>query len=104
MSDRLAKLQAFYDENPKDTFILFALAKEYETSGDLEKAMKFYQNLKSEDAEYIGLYFHLGKLYEKIENLDEARSTYQDGLEIAKKHNDFHAASELNGALEMIKL
>jgi tetratricopeptide (TPR) repeat protein len=85
------------DADPDDSFLIYAVAKEYEKSGDLEKAIALLNTLREKDPEYVGLYYHLGQLYEEIENGDQALKIYEEGLAIAKKLKDFHALSELNG-------
>lgn len=50
------------------------------------------------DPDYVGTYYHLGKLYEEIEEGEKALEIYQKGIEIAKKIKDQHALSELMGA------
>lgn len=98
MSDRLKQLQTFLEGSPDDSFILFAIAKEYEKLKEMDKALEQYLLLKSKDPEYVGLYYHLGKLYEMKEEFDEAVATYQQGMDVAKKQGDKHALSELAGA------
>jgi len=95
---RLSKLLNFYNSESADSFIIFAIAKEYEKFEKPDKALKFYLELKEKDSKYIGLYYHLAKLYEKLEQRDLALSTYDEGLELAKELRDFHALSELNNA------
>jgi hypothetical protein len=46
----------------------------------------------------VGMYYHLAKLYEKLENVDLAIQTYTEGINVAKRLSDFHALSELNSA------
>ncbi len=43
------------EASPSDSFVLFAIAKEYESAGDNVKALEYYQKLKSADPEYVGL-------------------------------------------------
>jgi len=90
--DRLEILLAHLKESPKDDFLLFAIAKEYE------------KNLKSNNSDYIGLYYHLGKLYEVISEDLLAVKTYKEGIDLAKKQGDFHALSELNNALTNVQI
>ena len=97
-SDRLNTLLNYHKNDPQDSFILFALAKEYETLDQLDLALKYYLKLYKNDPEYIGLYYHLAKLYEMLEEDIRALETYNDGIELAKKQKDFHALSELNNA------
>ncbi|RZK63164.1 MAG: tetratricopeptide repeat protein, partial [Pedobacter sp.] len=44
-SSRLAKLLEFLESDPNDPFILYALATEYNTQNDKEKAYSFYLQL-----------------------------------------------------------
>ena len=97
-SDRLQQLFAFLENSPNDSFITFAIAKEYESLQDLQNALKFYLQLVETDKNYVGTYYHLGKLYEQIDEPEKAFFTYKEGMEIAKKLGDQHAFSELAGA------
>lgn len=101
-SDRLNQLYQFLKERPEDEFLLFAVAKEYEKLSDEEKAKKYYLKLIAEHANYVGTYYHLGKLYERAEDFDSAIETYEKGMEVAKSVGDKHAFGELRGAHEFL--
>lgn len=96
--ERLQKLQTMLEERPSDPFLLFAIAKEYESDGQLDKTLKYYLQLQDADPEYMGLYYHLGKLYAAIQEEQLALKVYKQGIELAKSKSDFHALSELNNA------
>lgn len=99
MNDRrLAQLLSMIETAPDDTFLLFALAKEYEGGGQDADALAHYLRLREVDANYVGLYYHLGKLYERIGQAGTAFETYKQGMAIAKALGDRHAYSELAGA------
>lgn len=95
---RVETLLAFLEDDPNDTFVLFALAKEYEKIGTRKKALDTYLQLKEVDSEYVGLYYHLAKLHEDLNDRDSALITYDEGIQVAKKLADFHALSELHNA------
>lgn len=95
---RLQQLYKFLEESPNDSFILFAIAKEYEKIGDAEKTLAYYLKLKETDPNYVGTYYHLGKHYEEKQDFRTAFFTYKTGMEIAKKMGDQHAFNELAGA------
>ena len=59
-----------------DSFALFALAKEYEKHGDLDQALAYYRRLRQSNPGYVGLYYHLGKLYERLNLPAEALEAY----------------------------
>ena len=98
MSQRLQLLQQILEKTPGDSFALFAIAKEHEGLGDSPKALAFYLQLRESEPDYVGLYYHLGKLYEKLGQAEQALQAYRDGAAIAKKLGDLHALSELNTA------
>ena len=95
---RINQLKTFLKDNPKDSFLLYALAKEYQGSGQFDEALHQFQVLLEEDPNYVGAYYHLGKLYESMEQPSKAFFTYKKGMEVADLVNDQHAKSELAGA------
>lgn len=99
MSPRLQYLLQLLESSPADSFVLFALAKEYEGAGDKARALDYYEKLRAANPAYVGLYYHLGKLLEQQQNFENAVDTYKQGIEVARRASDFHALSELQGAL-----
>ena len=95
---RLAKLLEFLESDPNDSFILYALATEYNSLNDIENAFKYYLLLIDHHPDYVGTYYHLGKLYEKENQKDKAIAIYQKGMQTARTKRDMHALSELQGA------
>ncbi len=92
---RLQQLLQFHSESPNDAFLLFALGKEYEKLGNTEMALDFYQKIVATMPDYVGVYYHLGKLLEKTEHPAKAIEAYKSGMAIAQKIGDRHALSEL---------
>ena len=97
-SPRLTNLLSFLAESPKDSFIRFAVAKEYEKLQDWDQALHYYLLLTKESPDYIGTYYHLGKLQEQMNEPAKAFATYKLGMQVAKNAGDQHALSELAGA------
>lgn len=97
-STRLAKLLEFLQTDPNDPFIIYALATEYNALNDAEKAFLYYLQLIDQHPDYVGTYYHLGKLYEKNDNKEQAIDIYQKGMLAARNKRDMHAFSELQGA------
>lgn len=95
---RLQQLLKFQENNPYDSFLLFAIAKEYEKLNKMEEALAFYQKITTHDPQYVGVYYHLGKLQEKLAETATAFATYKKGMEVARTIGDQHALSELAGA------
>ena len=95
---RLEQLTNFLAASPNEPFIIYALAKEYEGLGQDEEALAHYDTLRTAHEDYVGTYYHLGKLLEKSNQIEAAIGIYNDGMRIAKSQNDQHAYNELAGA------
>lgn len=66
--------------------------------GELDKALHEFNLLLEKEEDYVGAYYHLGKLLEQLNQAEKAYFTYKKGMEVARKVNDQHALSELAGA------
>ena len=104
MSERMKQLRLMLKNDPEDSFLMYAYAKELEYLDQPEKALEIYLKLKSSDPQYVGMYYHLGKLYELLEDQEKALQAYEEGIDVAKKIADYHALSELNTAKTNLEL
>ncbi len=95
---RLAKLLDFLSKDPQDSFILYALATEYNAIGDLDNAFLYYQKLVTQHPDYVGTYYHFGKLLEKMDKKELAFEIYQKGIATARAKRNRQALSELQNA------
>ena len=100
MSDRIEKLKEFLKASPGDNFVQHALALEYSKLGDDEQARTLFENILTKSPDYIGSYYHLGKLLERVGETQLAIDWYEKGMAAAKKAGDNHAYNELQGAYE----
>jgi len=104
MNNRLQQLQQLLTDSPNDSFLLFALAKEYEKMNQIDEALQFYNQLHQSDPAYVGLYYHLGKLHQAQGRLEDALTIFDEGIEQAKQQRDQHSLSELMGArMELVE-
>lgn len=92
---RLARLHEFLNNEPDDPFLKYALATEYLSLNDTEKALSYFNDLVINHPSYVGTYYHLGRLYETLGKKEDAVKTYQTGMQVARKAGDNHAFSEL---------
>ena len=98
--DRIVKLKELMATSPDDSFLQHALALEYIKTGDELSARQLFENILQREPDYIGSYYHLAKLLERINETDEAIMWYEKGMEEAKKAGDMHSLSELKSAYE----
>ncbi|PSQ97566.1 MAG: tetratricopeptide repeat protein [Bacteroidetes bacterium SW_9_63_38] len=97
-ADRLSQLESFYEDDPEDPFTRFALAQEHLKNDDVDEALSFFEELVETDPDYVGTYYHLGKLYERLGRTEEAITTYEQGIEVAREQKDQKNLSELQDA------
>lgn len=98
--DKIEKLIEFLRAAPKDDFLRHALALEYIKIGDDLKAKFLFEEILNESPNYVGSYYHLAKLLEKLEQTDKAILYYEKGMIAAKAANDNHSYNELQAAYE----
>jgi len=101
--NRIEKLLEYMETADKDSFLQHALALEYIKIGEDEKARALFNELLLREPTYVGSYYHLGKLLERVGDFEKAIRIYKRGMEEAKKAGDNHAHNELQGALEEIE-
>ena len=97
-NSRLNQLLEYLKSSPDDSFLNFALAKEYEGLENYDLALKHFLYIKEKNPAYIGLYYHLGQLYTLLQEEMLALDVYKEGMKLAKEQGDYHALSELNTA------
>jgi tetratricopeptide (TPR) repeat protein len=99
--NRLEKLLEFIKNEPDDAFLKYALATEYLRLNQTDMALAYYEDLLSKHPNYIGTYYHLGKLYEALNRKQEAINTYETGMKVTREQRDNHAFSELQAVYRL---
>ena len=100
LMSRIDKLKEYMELSGPDSFLQHALALEYiKTGNDLEAKNLFNSILKREPT-YIGSYYHLGKVHERLGDNDKAIRVYEKGMEMAKQAGDNHSFNELQAVHE----
>lgn len=99
MNSRISTLAKAVKENPGDSFYKFTLALEMLKIDEIAKARVLFEAIRNQDPEYVGVYYHLGKLYAQIGENKKAIDTYNEGIKVAESQNDAHTKSELASAL-----
>jgi tetratricopeptide (TPR) repeat protein len=89
-------------QDPNNSFARYGLALEYANAGLLAEAVAEYRRLMEANPDYTAAYFHCGQALERMGNLEDARVTYQKGIEAATRTGDLHTRSEMQGALDLL--
>lgn len=96
----IEKLKEFLRDTPNDSFLQHALALEYIKINEDVKAESLLKNVLSHDPAYIGSYYHLGKLLERIGKISEAIEVYEKGISFSSEMKNKRAQNELRSALD----
>jgi tetratricopeptide (TPR) repeat protein len=98
--NRIEKLHELLQQLPDDNFLRHALALEYIKLQKDDEARNLFEAILNNSPEYIGSYYHLGKLLERNSEKELAIKWYEKGMQQAKAANDNHAYNELQAAYE----
>ena len=98
--DRIEKLKEYINTSGKDSFLQHALALEYIKIGDDLAAKDQFNEILRREPTYVGSYYHLAKLLERLGDKAKAIRIYERGIEEAKKAGENHLLNELQAAYE----
>lgn len=100
---RINQIESMLKIQPEDSFFTYALALEWANCEEDNKAKTILESLIKKDPEYIASYYQLGKIFEKLEQIDDAKAAYLAGIEKALQQKDKHTLSELRSALQELE-
>ena len=98
--NRIERIKEMLAANSGDSFLQHALALEYIKIEEDEQARELFENLLQENENYVGSYYHLGKLLERNDKMNDAIVVYEKGMLKAKEAGDMHTYNELRTAFE----
>ena len=99
-TSRIEIFKQLLEGDPVNSSILFGLAKEYEKVGQtkgLIETLERYLAIADDEGNAFGM---LARAYEKADQPDKARETYQRGIDAATKHGHPSMAEEYRLTLE----
>jgi predicted Zn-dependent protease len=91
---RIELFEQMLTADPKNTSVLFGLAKEYEKAGrdnDLIETLNRYLEQVDDEGNAFGM---LAGAYERLGQRDQARAAYERGIETAQRHGHPGMAEE----------
>lgn len=100
---RLQKLLEMKEENPLDTFVIYALAMEYNGLNQSDLALKYLQDCLAVDATYVPAYYQLALVYQALQNEQEAKICLQKGLSLLQQSPDVKTKNEFRSLLDELE-
>jgi len=101
-NSRIKWLAQAVRRNPEDSFSKFALALELLKNNRTSQALPLFESIHRNDPDYLGIYYHLGKLYQRLQRLDDAERCYLEGVGRAISQKESRTRSELEEALQQL--
>ena len=102
--DRIAALKELLAENPTDAFARYGLAMEYSKAGDLTGALAEFNTIMQHNPDYVPAYQMAGQMLMDAGRIEEARKLFESGIASARRSGNQHAASEMQGMLDVLPL
>ena len=90
------------DDPDEDGFLRYCLAMEHLSAGNEAEARTVFQALLGAKPDYVPAYLQLGQLLNRLGEEDEARAVYREGIAVAQRKGDAHAANEMSNFLAML--
>ena len=102
MNERLEQLELLARKDPGDPFIQYAIALEYVSSNRLEEAVGILERLMDASPDYTAGYHQAGRVYEQLDQEEEARRCYERGIVVAERQGDAKDLEEMREALAFL--
>ena len=97
--NRLDQLKKFLEEDPHDPFNIYALALEYQKT-DRSIALRLFNQLIHEYPDYLATYYHLAKLYQELNQKENAIKIFENGIERSRALKEMKTMRELQSAYD----
>ena len=96
-NSRIALLKQYLEEEPEEPFNLYALAMEY-LGEHPSMALSYFETLLAKHPDYLGTYYHAGKLYQAFQKEQVAKEIFEKGIALAIRLKETKALAELRNA------
>lgn len=100
---RREKLEEMLKASPQDPFLHYGLAMEDRRAGNLDGASARLATAIDCDPNYVAAYFHRGQIMAEQRDVEGARQLLREGIAVARRVGDGHAAEEMTGLLDTLE-
>ena len=98
--DKIAALSEILTVDPTNAFARYGLAMEHNTQGNTDLALTEFTALIHHNPDYVPAYQMSAQTLAKLGRIDEAITRLRDGLAVAQRSGNVHAASEMQTLLD----
>jgi folate-binding protein YgfZ len=100
--ERIGMFQEVLEIDPDDEVATFGLGKAYVQLNQHEKAIPHLLHATNVQKDFSAAFLDLGKCYEFLERVEEAKSTYEAGIAIASRKGDLMPMREMERRLKTL--
>ncbi len=100
--ERIGMFQEVLEIDPDDGVATFGLGKAYVQLNQYEKAIPHLLHATNVQKDFSAAFLDLGKCYEFLERVEEAKSTYEAGIAIASRKGDLMPMREMERRLKTL--
>jgi len=97
MPTRREKIEAMLQAEPRDEFLRYSLACEYDNEERFDESLTLFEGLMSD--RHIASFLRGAQLLAKLDRIAEARTVLRTGIELARQRGEAHAAGEMGELL-----
>jgi predicted Zn-dependent protease len=100
---RREMIEAMLVETPNDPELRYMQAMEYVSATDDAQAVRCFQEMILVVPNYPPAYHQAGRALQRLNRIAEARALLSQGIPIAQKQGDHHAAGEMMELLQSLE-
>lgn len=101
MQSRIEVFKQMLQVEPRNTMVMFGLAKEYEKIGETDEVIALLENYLYHADDEGNAYGMLAKAYEKKGLREKAIETYHKGIEVSLAHGHPSMANDYKMTLDL---
>ena len=101
--NRREQIEAMLKEEPNDPELRYMLAMDHVSAGDDASAVRCFQELIAVAPTYPPAYHQAGRALQRLSRLADARAILAQGIPIAEKQGDHHAAGEMMELMQSLE-
>ncbi len=101
-NERIAMLKEILAGSPNDAFARYGLAMEYAKAGEIDSALAEFKRVIEFNPDYTAAYQMAGQMLVSAGRTEEARRMLEAGIAAARRADNQHAESEMQGMLDVL--
>lgn len=99
--ERIESLRQLAEKKQKPLHF-YGLGMELRAAGRLAEAVEVFQRVHGLDGDYVPAYFMRAQVHEELGQVDDAKAALEEGIAVAERVNDEHAAAEMRSMLDTL--